>query len=138
MPEPVETKYLDVLQNIEFAIVQVYRVSPELTDARVDKTFEALIRLYRAEESGRTPPETKLSNLEQDVFGAVKMMCDWRLGRCDQPVTDEGGKDIELPISPISVSEIILCLKRLRRSIELWTKQGGRQGYLNYIDHFIK
>jgi hypothetical protein len=35
-----------------------------------------------------------------------------------------------------TVDEIILCLKRLRKSVKLWTTDYGRQGYLNYIAQF--
>jgi hypothetical protein len=29
------------------------------------------------------------------------------------------------------------CLKRIRKSVDLWNKQGGRQGYLYFIDNNI-
>lgn len=54
-----------------------------------------------------------------------------------------GGKDgevtraVEIPMDPISIEEMIACLKRVRKSVETWNKQGGRQGYLNYIENFI-
>jgi O6-methylguanine-DNA--protein-cysteine methyltransferase len=38
-----EEKYLDVLQNIEFGIVSVYREHPEMLDWDAFKAVEALI-----------------------------------------------------------------------------------------------
>lgn len=49
----VEEEHLDVLQNIEAAIVSVYRDHPEMTDYDVDKAFSALIQTYRSEAVGR-------------------------------------------------------------------------------------
>ena len=31
----------------------------------------------------------------------------------------------------------LLSLRRLRKSIRLWHKQGGRQGYLKYVREFL-
>ena len=44
--QPIEEEYLDVFQNIEAAIVAVYRKTPELTNWDVENVFEALIRQY--------------------------------------------------------------------------------------------
>jgi len=45
----LEDKYLDVLQNIEFAIVSVYRKESDLSDYEVMDALDALINLYRAQ-----------------------------------------------------------------------------------------
>jgi hypothetical protein len=37
----------------------------------------------------------------------------------------------------ITLPEILLCLKRIRSSIRLWNKEGGRQGYLNDVRQLI-
>jgi len=43
----------------------------------------------------------------------------------------------EKDVPDITVDEIIACIKRIRSSISLWTKQSGRQGYLTFIDPFL-
>ena len=48
----VEEEYLDVLQNIEFAIVSTYHGHPEMVDAHVIRALEAVIGSYRAEMAG--------------------------------------------------------------------------------------
>lgn len=133
MPTSLEKKYFDVLQNIEFAIVQTYREQPDLTDAQVDNVLNGLIRVYRAEESGREPPRVKLSELEKALFGGTKAMCDWRLGRESMVKVDKKGREEAVTVDPIEMSEIVACLKRLRRSVSLWSKRGGRQGYLTVV-----
>ncbi len=60
MAEPFEEKYEDVLQNIEFALVQVYRAHPEMSDFEARDAMQALIRTYQAETRGQAPPTPKL------------------------------------------------------------------------------
>jgi hypothetical protein len=31
----------------------------------------------------------------------------------------------------------VACLRKLHKSVEFWTKQGGRQGYLQFIEKFV-
>ncbi len=128
----VEEEYQDVLQNIEMAIVGVYKDHRELADFQVDQALEALGRNYQREKTGGTPVLPK-SSMAQEVYKAVKTMCDWRLGR--ENMVDEEGQP--MGTEPLSVEIIQACLKRLRKSIETWSKRGGTQGYLNYISQFI-
>lgn len=129
MNPQVEDQYLDVLQNMEFMIVQVYREHPELSDHQVDKAIEGLIRTYQAEQKGRSAPALKLGELDQQVFDRIQSICLMRLGR---EKLEEG-----VTFKILTVDEILLCLKRIRSSISLWTKDYGRQGYLNYIQQFL-
>jgi hypothetical protein len=165
----VEEQYEDVLQNIEFSIINVYRQDPSLLDYDVRDAVEALIRCYEAERSGRQPPALRLHERAQRVFQAAQTMCEFRLGR-QQLMTGEaapeagheenreqglfgkllkGGfftragrektaRDESVPdIEPISVEEIIKCLKRIQTSIRRWNKQNGRRGYLDFVSEFI-
>lgn len=135
MPD-FEDKYLDVLQNIEFAIVQVYRQHSELADYDVDKVLAALIRAYQAEQQQRAFTKPTLTPLAGQVHAGVQFMCDWRLGR-ESLGSQKHGSKAPRP-EPITVSEVIACLKRVRKSVERWNKYGGTRGYLQYIDQFIK
>ena len=127
-------RYFDVLQNIEYAIVETYRDRPELADSNVDRVLDSLARTYAAEASQRPAPPVKLSELDQELFDRVRFMCEWRLGRDEAPPKATGkGK-----LKPKTPDEIVACLKRVRSSVKLWTKQLGRQGYLNWIQDFIK
>jgi lysyl-tRNA synthetase class II len=131
-----EEEYMDVLQNIEFGIVNVYRQHPDLTDWDTLDAIEALIHHYTAEARGRSRPPARLSELPQLVFDFAGDMCEWRLGRT-QPFTQDD-QPVELEMEPKTVPEIIACLKRIRKSIRNWTKRGGRQGYLNFISEYIR
>jgi hypothetical protein len=131
----MEEEYLDVLQNIEMAIVSIYRKHPDLTDYQVDSVLEALSRTYIREKTSGAPVLPKNSQ-SLVVYGVMKTMCDWRLGR-------EVPSDTAMPVSgmqpePLTVEVILACLKRLRKSVSTWNQQGGTRGYLDYISQFLR
>ncbi|MDL1926862.1 hypothetical protein FBQ79_11420 [Anaerolineae bacterium AMX1] len=113
----VEEEYLDVLQNIEWAILSVYRENPQLFDYDVDKALNALWMGYRSEQIER-----------------VRAICEWRLGRNPMQKEGEDGEVVDLSPEPLTHDVILACIKRIRKSVEFWTKEGGRQGYLYFID----
>ena len=119
----------DVLQNIEFGIVSVYRDNPEMTDYAVMRVLEALIDHYIADKIGRPPRNFSLSDEEKEFLQVVNSLCDWRLGR---------SSDTDMPeVDFISVDEIIQCLKRILKSVQTWNKLEGRQGYLRFVSQFV-
>ena len=129
----IETEYQDVLQNIEFAIVSVYHEQPELLDYDVETVLAALIQAYRAEQSQRPAKPPALNPLRQELYSRVHHMCEFRLGRED--LSAAGGPEPELV--PVGVDVMILCLKRIRKSVKTWSKQGGRRGYLSFIEQYV-
>jgi hypothetical protein len=129
-----EDEYLDVLQNIEIAIVSVYREHHDLLDYDVDKVLNLLWTEYRNEKQGRPTTVSKLNENAQLVYDRVKQICEWRLGRSNK---EKNQGRIKVELEPISLDEILDCLKRIRKSVDLWNKQGGRQGYLYFIDNNI-
>jgi hypothetical protein len=131
----VEEQFEDVLQNIEAGIVSVYHARPELADWDVEVALEALIQVYQAEVHQRPADLRQLAGNQAEVLRAAQIMCEWRLGRA--PLHDERDRPIEMPSAPLTTTDMIACLKRLRKSIRFWGKAGGRQGYLNYIVNFI-
>jgi lysyl-tRNA synthetase class II len=131
-----EDEYLDVLQNIEFSIVRVYHQHPEMADWDALDAIEALIRSYTAEARGRSRTKIRLSDLSKLVFESVKTVCEWRLGR--EQLLAEDDKPPDVTMEPKTMDEIIACLKRVRKSIRRWNKEGGRQGYLNFVSEFIR
>jgi hypothetical protein len=131
----LEEEFEDVLQNLEFALVQVYRLHDEMSDWEAETAVASLIRTYTAEERGRKPPNLRLKALEQEAYDAVQAMCEFRLGRSD--MTDESGETVVVPVEPIAVSDLVLCLKRIRKSIQLWRKEGGRRGYFEFVEQFL-
>ena len=130
----IEDEYADVLQNIEAAIVAVHGEEPDLLDLEVLDTLQALIRGYNAEERRKAVGAPRLSGRAKKLYDAVRRMCEWRLGRGPlnpgEPAQSEAS-------GALTASEIVLCLKRIRRSVQFWNRDGGRQGYLNYVRPFL-
>jgi hypothetical protein len=134
MPIP-EARQMDVLQNIEFSIVRVYQTQRQISDYTVMRTLEALIDRYTAEKIGRPPRDFKLSDEERVLFGTVRSVCDWRLGREGAPA---GMFELKgRAPAPKTVDDILACLKRILKSAQRWNKDGGREGYLDFISQFM-
>lgn len=132
----IEEEYMDVLQNIEFAVALHYREHPDTTDYSVARVYEALNDFYTAEKIGREPRPWKPTKEEQLLFDQTKEMCEWRLGRNTAVYSDE--EILDIPSQEIDIDTLQLCLKRLRKSVKMWTKNYGRQGYLEYMTQFVR
>ena len=130
-----EEEYLDVLQNIEAAIVSVYREQSELTDYDADQALGALLREYQAQQHRRSVSPPRLGELALQVYERVKVMCEWRLGNATLPTTKPFAR-MPAP-KPLTLDEVIACLKRIRKSIQRWNKEGGRRGYLQFIAQYV-
>lgn len=134
-----EDKYLDVLHNIESTIVMYYREHPDLIDAETEAALESLIKYYNASSKGFSSSSQQPTGNSAGLFEALKVVCDWRLGREALPVTDKKGNPalVNLDIEILTPSQIVACLKRIKSSVKLWTKKEGRRGYLNFIQQHI-
>jgi hypothetical protein len=130
---PVEDEYLDVLQNLEGAIVNEFREDPSILDLDARDATHALVRHYEAELESRSAPGVRLSDRARRIFDAVRQICEWRLGRV--PVPEESLSELD---ATVTAAELVLCLKRIRKSIDFWTKEGGRQGYLNFVSEYVR
>jgi hypothetical protein len=111
-----------------------WQENPDLIDAEVETALDWLIRLYNAQIQGRSFSRP-LRGISRQVAEDVKSMCEIRLGRSQ--LRDEEGNAI-LDLGNITLDEIVECLKRIKSSVNFWTKERGRQGYLNFVKQFIK
>jgi hypothetical protein len=129
-------EYLDVLQNIEFALVSAYGDNPDLTDTGTMFAIETLIKVYSGQLQGREVALPQFKPEEQTAYDRAKAMCEWRLGRAS--MKDNKGKEVKMDTEPLTLEEIIACLKRIRKSIETWYKRGGRRGYYEFVRQYVK
>jgi hypothetical protein len=128
----VEDEYFGVLQNLEAVIVHEFRRDRSILDLNARDAVNALVRHYAAEAESRSASGAPLSERARRIFEAVRLICEWRLGRAPEPFE----ASVELD-APATAAELVLCLKRIRKSIDFWTKEGGRQGYLNYVIEYL-
>jgi hypothetical protein len=122
-----EVDHQDVLQNLEAAIVGLYRRHPEMLDYDVDAALEAVLARYAAVQRDRPEPAPPAGELRAALYQGLCAMCDWRLGRAEGPV----------PVEPLETDVIVACLKRLRKSVRTWNRNGGRQGYLTFVQRYV-
>jgi hypothetical protein len=132
----VEDKHLDVLQNIEFAIMQVYQEKPDLIDIEVLNAIESLSHLYTAEAQGKSGTVRPLKGTTAEVANQIKAVCEMRLRRVS--IGDQAEQISEEEMAPKTLTDIVDCLKRIQSSIKFWTKKSGRQGYLNFVRQFFQ
>jgi len=129
----LEDTHLDVLQNIEFAIVSVYRERNDLLDYDVMRALDALIDVYRAESHGHTPKAFHLPEMESLVAQRVQDICEFRLGRKELT-----GAVPAASMERKTAEEIVSCLRKIRKSVDRWNQEGGKQGYLRFIGEYVK
>ena len=125
-----DSKHLDVLQNIEFGIVDVYRTDRSLLDVDVSDAMDVLVYHYRAVEAQRIPPTRPLSEPAARVFKSVQQVCEWRLG--NSPALGQESLSAGIPLA-----ELVTCLRTIQKSIPRWSRQGGRKGYLDFISQYV-
>ncbi len=121
--------YEDVLERIETAVVGIWRKHPAMTNYAVMRAYDAAIAHYVAIARQQTPKPVNLTGLDATLFEAVRDVCDWRLGLvkyADRP-----------QLAPVPPEDMVACLRRLRKSVDLWTAENGRQGYMEYIEKYI-
>ena len=134
----LEDKHLDVLQNIEGAIVTVYANSPSLRDQDVIKGLDLSIAYYRAIDARKEfkmPDE--ISKKEGAIFNAITAMLGLReeiLG--DNPAPKR--KSFSRALRTTSKEEIYLaCLRKIQKSATRWNKRNGENGYLDFVKNYV-
>jgi len=130
-----EEQYIDVLHNIEVALIRVYRENEAMTDYEALEAINGLLRTYTAESRRRSAPELKLNEQAQAAYDGMQAMCELHMGRVT--LGSEDGEPVSLPVAVITVGEILDCLKRIRRSIERWNKEMGRRGYFDMVGKYV-
>jgi hypothetical protein len=131
----VEEEYGDVLQNIEAAIVEVFRNNTKVVDKDVLAAADALIKTYKRSVSGSGLPSPGPLGRAGSVYEQCLRICEWRLGK--RPFEDGKPKESDPKPGELSADEIVLCLQRLRKSIRFWHAQAGPRGYLQYVQQFF-
>ena len=131
-----EDEHVDVFHNLEGAIVGMYQEAPNLLDAHIETALDHLIRIYHAEAQGKTVSGRSIRGAASKVAEQLGAICEVYLGRAE--VKDLEGKPINLKLSHNTAADLTACLKRIKSSVKLRNKIGGRQGYLNFVTEFIK
>jgi hypothetical protein len=129
-----EDQHMDVLQNLESAVMDIWRNHPEMSDYAVLRAYEAAIAHYSALARGTAPKPEGLTGLDAEVFQGVQGICEWRLGHRAL----EGDDEAATSVTPMPVADLVACLKKLRKSVDRWNRSGGRQGYLQLVSQYVQ
>ncbi|MDR1518886.1 MAG: hypothetical protein LBU23_01915 [Planctomycetota bacterium] len=131
---------LDVLQNIEFAVVSATDEFKDADDYDVMHALDILIKDFRDFERGREPKKRSLEGAAQAIFRDVMAICLWRMGKGAAPGVADGEsaapEDIPEP-PPLPAATLSRCLKKIRKSVDNWNGVGGRRGYLEFIRRYF-
>ena len=118
----------DVLKAIETAVIRLADQNADMNNYTVMRAYDAAIEHYRDLARQHTPKEVRLSGLDGLVYKVVYEACEQRLGKS---VSDHERGPL------LTLEDLVACLRKLRKSVDFWTKQGGRTGYLDHISEFI-
>lgn len=129
-----EKRYLGELFELEAAILAVFLDHPELTDRNVDNAVEAVMDAVRAKQLGRARREFNLFELEVIVFEQVWEACQRLQGA---PHSQEARLPNPFPHRICTPQEVNECLKRIRKSIRHWSKDGEPQEYLEVVAEYL-
>ena len=128
----VVNDYLDILQNIEFTIIAVYRAQPSVSDKDIMLATERLITLYTREKKGLPVLPVAITGNSLLVFEAMKSAAESRLVRSPNEITSDVTTGYRVPLRIM-----VICLQRLLDSMNLWHKKDGFRGYINQIKDFL-
>jgi hypothetical protein len=101
---------------------------PEMTNYTAMRAYDAAIAYYKDIARGQQPKEPKISGLDALAYKAVYDACESRLGK---PIANSPGSE------PLTAENLVSCLRRLSKSVDFWTKQSGRRGYLEFVGKFV-
>jgi hypothetical protein len=124
-PEPL---YL-----IEGLVLSVAQDDESLLDLHVIDAFSAARRWFRAEADGRAFRPQLADPRATELFEGLRALGAFLLGG-SSPMIESAE---EARPEPISLDVLVECFRQLEKSAKLWSGQGGRRGYIEYIARFL-
>lgn len=136
----LEDRHPDILQNIEFAIVNIYRDDPSLRDIDVIKALEALISHIQRLAIGRESAQPELPPPSEAVFDAVVGILEFRSGLDEEAEEDTTQRRprFSRALRKTTQEDIYLaCLRKIHKSAKRRNRERGAQGYLEFVSNHI-
>ena len=125
--------YLDILQNIETAIISFFHENPGLRDTEVIQACERLVFNYTREKKRLPALPFSLPEKSMALYEVMKAACETRITRDSTNGEDDPEVGYRVPLRIM-----VICLGRLHDSMLSWHKRNGQRGYLEFISPFIK
>ncbi|WP_124329294.1 hypothetical protein [Desulfonema ishimotonii] len=118
-----EDRYLDVLQNIEFAIYGVYADKGNITDRHVQAAVEYLLEMGKARLGVPSEFLTQLPPNVQNVVDAIDGILEMR-----DEITEEREKLLDK----------LRCIYRIQDSVKFHYNTADECRYLGFIGQFLR
>lgn len=133
----LEDKYPDILQNIEFGIVQAYQEDPSIRDLDAIKALGALIRYFMQKNMGKKPEVPELPEQANDIFFVVVDILEQRKKAIPKEETPKKPRFSRALREPTQTEIYLACLRKVEKSAKRWNKRDGNRGYLDFISDFV-
>ena len=132
-----EMKNQGTLASIELAIVECFRAQSGLTDHDIEEAINAVLPAYEPTKRDTSGRVARLSPMAREVFTQISAVC--RVMSDPDKLATEAGEPLamEMRIKSVSAETMSACLKRIRKSVQFWRRDGGLRGYLTFINETI-
>ncbi len=118
-----EEKYLDILQNIEFAIHATYKEQGNITDRHVETALEYLLEMGKTQLGTPSKFLTTVPSNVQNVVDAVDEIFEMR-----EEITDHKER----------LMDKLKCVYRVLDSVRTHYNPQNEYSYLNFIGQFLR
>lgn len=133
----LESRYPDILQNIESIIASNDRQEADMRDLHAIKALEALEEYFRKIVAGKEPALGELEGPEQKIFAEVLAVLSLR-SEISGDASPPSRRGFSRALREPSQEEIYLaCIRKILNSSKHWTRQKGERGYLDFIGRFV-
>ncbi|MGH1435658.1 MAG: hypothetical protein ACRBG0_14520 [Lewinella sp.] len=127
------------MQSIESTVLEIREEFPKLLDGDVVFAFDQLVTYFQTLAKGKEAKEPlSSSDRRQALLDEILNVIEEReeLEADSSVVNNPEIKPNGNPI-PSLPAFYATCIKTLSKSVRLWSKEGGKTGYLNYISNFL-
>ena len=133
-----EPKHLDLLQNIEYMTVSVYREHPEMTDRHVINSLENLVSYYKAAVIGRAFSEPEMEPIIYKTYHRVITILEERKNLLGSDEDKPKRRSFSRALQEPTTDEISLaCIRKIEKSARNWNQRKGERGYLNFVIDYL-
>jgi hypothetical protein len=132
-----EMRNQGTLASIELAIVECFRAQSGLTDHDIEEAINAVLPAYEPTKRDTSGRVARLGPMAREVFTHISAVC--RVMSDPDKLETEAGVPLatEMRMKSVNAETMSACLKRIRKSVQFWRRDGGLRGYLNFISQNI-
>ena len=124
---------MDLLQNIEFAVVMIARKNPKILDQHISEAYTLLRKFYMGKVRGwDNPPQFPNDPDEAELFSAIIEILNMRTGHMNSPLK------FKATMPSLDSKVAADCFEKLISSVKKWSRgQKKSQRYLDFISKFV-